>query len=81
MLLLDSIGTIEVDYDNVNDKKQRLFDEYFKAVQPQVSGDKVLVNISDIVKDLRKKGYWTFDFIRSNEKIDVEEGSKKIQLV
>lgn len=70
-LLLDTLSK-PVDYANPAAKQQRLFNEYFKAVQPEVSGDIVSLPVADVVADLRQKGRWAFDHIRAHEKVSVD---------
>jgi len=75
--LLDSLGERKIDYDNIEAKKERLFNIYFSAVQPKLSGEKVKIKIEDVVADLRKKGEWIFQHIRKQEKLTVDkEGFK-----
>ncbi|MBF0477983.1 MAG: cellobiose phosphorylase [Candidatus Omnitrophica bacterium] len=72
MILLDTLGNKHVDYNIPAQKQDLLFKTYFKAVQPEVSGRKTKVSIVDLVKDLRSKAEWAFNFIRTNEKVTVE---------
>ncbi|MBF0593452.1 MAG: cellobiose phosphorylase [Candidatus Omnitrophica bacterium] len=67
-LLLDS-NVAPVNYDDAAAKRDRLFNGYFKAAQPEVSGDTVELPVIDVVSDLRKKGRWAFGHIRSQEKV------------
>jgi cellobiose phosphorylase len=76
MILLDGLST-SISYESVEEKKKLLFEEYFKAVQPVVSGEQVMVKISDIVGDLQRKGQWMFEHIRRQEKIEARLGNKK----
>ncbi|MBP9853371.1 MAG: cellobiose phosphorylase [Candidatus Omnitrophica bacterium] len=69
-ILMDTINQ-PIDYSKVQAKKTLLFDQYFKSVEPKLSGEKISLNIQDIVSDLRKKGQWIFDHIRRQEKITV----------
>lgn len=69
--LLDTTGT-PVDYDDAAAKRRRLFDEYFKAVQPVVSGEAVDFDTAAVIADLRKKGAWVLAHIRAREKVTVE---------
>jgi len=76
LLLLDTLGW-QVNYDKAANKRARLFNEYFPAVQPRVSGETVKVKVKHIVKDLRRKGHWIFQHIRTQEKITVEDSGEK----
>ncbi len=73
-LLLDTLS-VPVDYTDAAAKKARLFKEYFKAVQPEISGETVEVPIQALAADLRRKGEWAFEHIRAQEKIVVGEHS------
>ena len=53
------------------DKKILLFKKYFRAVQPEVSGRQIEIEISELVSDLRKKGKWIFQQIRKKELISL----------
>ncbi len=76
MLLLDTLGKA-VDYDDAAAKRARLFDEYFPAVQPEVSGETVAVDIGRLAADLRKKGEWVLAHIRRNERVSAEVGGEQ----
>ena len=65
-ILFDTLGQT-VNYESVEDKKRNLFDRYFAAVQPELSGEKIYLKIKDIALDLRKKGEWIFQHIRKQE--------------
>ena len=69
LLLLDSLGDSPIDYNNLHQKKDVLFNQYFEAVQPHISGQKVELKAKDVAKDLRKKGQWIFEHVRRQEKI------------
>lgn len=75
LILLDSLSTA-VDYNAAEQKRKLLFDHYFKAVQPVVSGERVSLEIADIARDLRKKGNWLFDHLRRQEMLKVSSGGK-----
>ena len=66
--LLDTLSA-PIDYADAPAKRARLFNEYFKAVQPEVSGDIADLAINDVAVDLRKKARWAFDHIRAQEKV------------
>ncbi len=71
-LLLDTLS-VPVDYNDATAKRTRLFDGYFKAVQPEVSGETVEFPVTGVVADLRKKGRWAFEHIRAREKVVIGE--------
>ncbi len=72
LVLLDSIQS-PCDHNNVQAKKDLLFGEYFRSVQPEISGEKKDVLIVDIVKDLENKAQWIFDHIRRQEIVTIAE--------
>lgn len=72
-ILLDSLNGGKIDYEDPVAKKSLLFDAYFQAVEPEVSGEKQSVAIVDLVSDLRLKAKWIFRHIEKNEKISVSE--------
>ncbi|MDO8675669.1 MAG: cellobiose phosphorylase [Candidatus Omnitrophota bacterium] len=76
LLLLDTLSGDPINYDHPRDKHQLLFDRYFRAVQPALSGEKVSVSVQGLVKDLRHKGRWLFSHLRHQEKITVEDKGK-----
>jgi len=78
LILLDTLGE-KVNYDDHQAKHHHLFGKYFHSVQPALSGEKVDVPISDLVRDLRAKGHWCFAHIRRQEKIQYEKGAKTYQ--
>ncbi len=71
LVLLDTLGT-RVDYADAAAKRARLFDGYFKAVQPVVSGKVVALEVEKLIQDLRAKGTWVMAHIRRQEKVSVE---------
>ncbi|MEI8012020.1 MAG: cellobiose phosphorylase [Candidatus Omnitrophota bacterium] len=71
LLLLDTMGG-KVNYDDAAAKRARLFTEYFRAVQPEVSGKTVTVDIVKLANDLRLKGAWVMAHIRRQEKVSVD---------
>ncbi|MCA9399967.1 MAG: cellobiose phosphorylase, partial [Candidatus Omnitrophica bacterium] len=52
LLLLDSLGDNPIDYNNLHQKKDVLFNQYFEVVQPHISGQKVELKAKDVAKDL-----------------------------
>ncbi len=73
LILLDSLGKDAVDYDHISQKRSRLFDTYFNAVEPEISGETREIDIQDIVRDLRLKAEWVFAHIQRQEKITVKD--------
>jgi len=71
-ILLDTISDRPCEYESVEAKKLKLYDEFFKAVQPELTGDTEDIAIASIVKDLRAKGQWLFRHIKTQEKISVD---------
>lgn len=76
LILLDSIDKSSCNYNNADEKRKHLFQKYFTAVQPQISGEVISVNIKKVIADLHKKGHWIFDHIRKNEKVTVNDRGK-----
>lgn len=60
-------------YNDATYKSELLFDQYFDAVQPEISGETVNIPVGTIAEDLRVKGRWMMERIRKQEKISVEE--------
>ncbi|MEW5895726.1 MAG: cellobiose phosphorylase [Candidatus Omnitrophota bacterium] len=76
LVLLDSISG-KCDYTNLGAKRRLLFENYFGAVEPEISGETVDVDIQLLVRDLRRKAGWLVEKIRSQEKISVEKDARK----
>lgn len=76
LLLLDTLGD-PVDYADAAAKRKRLFDGYFRAVQPEPGGRMIEIPLEGLVADLRTKAAWAFSHIRSQERITVDEGGEK----
>ncbi len=76
LILLDTLGSKPCNYDSIDEKKNLLFQKYFKAVQPEVSGAKTAVAVDQLVLDLRKKGQWIFEHIRRHERVTVKESQE-----
>lgn len=70
--LLDTLRG-EIDYDSVEEKNE-LLDEYFASCETDISGEKVKVDIDEVIEDLERKGNWIFEHIRGNEWIRNREG-------
>ena len=68
--LLDTTAQ-PLDYDDAGAKRRRLFDEYFKAVQPELSGETIAFGTAAVIADLRKKGAWMLAHIGAREKVTV----------
>jgi cellobiose phosphorylase len=75
--LLDTIAK-PISYDDLNAKKARLFEDYFRHVQPELSGETVEVEVAALVNDLRKKGEWAFAHIRAQEKVSVDRNGETL---
>ncbi len=65
-ILLDSLTAAPINYSNI-DQKQKLLDNYFKAVEYEVSGEKIPLPIAQLKSDLKKKAAWITQYIRENE--------------
>jgi cellobiose phosphorylase len=52
-------------------KRSYLFNRYFSAVEPTISGEQISINVGAVINDLRQKGQWIFDHIRSHERVKV----------
>ena len=76
-ILLDTSSKKKINYDNVTAKRKLLFEKYFKAVEPKISGQKVKVKVKNVIEDLRRKGRWIFEHIRKTEKMTVNDGNQK----
>ena len=79
VILLDTLEKTPCDYNNVQAKKEFLFSNYFRSVQPEISGDKKDVPIDGIVQDLRTKAQWIFDHIRRQELMTVKYNDSQYQ--
>ncbi len=75
-ILLDTLSAKPCRYNNIKEKQKLLFERYFKAVQPEISGKEIQIPIEDIATDLRKKGQWIFEHIRRWEKVSIEESGQ-----
>jgi cellobiose phosphorylase len=60
-----------LNYDSPAEKQQRLFGEYFRSVQPFVSGERVEICPLALAEDLRKKGRWMIERINRQEQVSV----------
>jgi len=69
LILLDTISGEEIDYEDIEAKKELLFDVYCKAVQPVISGEKIKIKINDLASDLQRKAKWIFEHINKQEKV------------
>ncbi|MBF0331616.1 MAG: cellobiose phosphorylase [Candidatus Omnitrophica bacterium] len=76
LILLDTLGK-PVDYNDAAAKRGRLFEEYFTAVQPELSGDVVEIEALKIAEDLRRKSEWITAHIRQHEKVSATVGGAK----
>lgn len=76
-ILLDTLDAKKCNYNNPKEKRKFLFERYFKAVQPEISGEQIDINVEDLTNDLREKGQWIFKHIRCQEKIKIKEGGRE----
>jgi cellobiose phosphorylase len=77
MILLDTLTDDKCDYDSFEKKRKLLFEQYFKSVQPEVSGEHLDVKTADVISDLRKKGQWILNKISRDERISLKVNGKK----
>ncbi len=76
-ILLDTLSAKKCNDNNPKEKRKLLFERYFKAVQPQISGEQIEIHAEDLVNDLREKGQWIFEHIQRREKVSLKEGSQE----
>jgi cellobiose phosphorylase len=55
--------------------KQKRLQEYFDLIEMGISGEKVFIEIKALAEDLRKKGEWVLNHIRTKEWIDSKTGN------
>ncbi len=72
LLLLDTLAD-PVDYASFPAKRKRL-DEYFDKCRHTLSGEKAVVSLADLAKDLTRKADWMFEHIRRQEWLVDQEG-------
>jgi cellobiose phosphorylase len=65
VMLLDTLGQ-RIDY-NLAKSKQELLQRYFDACKSRLSGNKIKVQITDLVNDLAIKAEWLASHIRASE--------------
>jgi cellobiose phosphorylase len=65
-ILLDTLSDKPIDYDKVKEK-QKLLNKYFESVKQEVSGEKVSVDKSRLILDLKKKSEWITQHIQNTE--------------
>ncbi|MFO7615294.1 MAG: cellobiose phosphorylase [Bacteroidales bacterium] len=74
LLLLDRLpDQTEVDY-HLPEAKQNRLNRFFRKVRHEVSGNRVQVNILDLMADLREKAAHMVEHIRNNEWTITSEG-------
>ncbi|MBN1870350.1 MAG: cellobiose phosphorylase [Candidatus Omnitrophica bacterium] len=78
-ILLDTLAETPADYNDWKKKRELLIESYFPSVQPSVSGERVMVSIGEIAKDLRAKGQWIFDHVRRYEVVDAGQKGRTHQ--
>jgi hypothetical protein len=67
-----------VDYSDAAAKRTRLFEVYFPAVQPRISGETVLLDTLKLACDLRIKGEWVLGHIRGCEKVNAVVNGREL---
>jgi cellobiose phosphorylase len=76
MILLDTLTDDKCDYNSPEKKRRLLFEQYFKSVQPEISGEHLDVKTADVIADLRKKGQWIREKISRDEFMKVNVKGK-----
>jgi cellobiose phosphorylase len=71
--LFDSLGE-EIDYSQVS-QKHDLLNEYYNKCTNNISGEKTKVHVDNIIRDLRRKGNWIINHVRTNEWIKSKSGN------
>ena len=71
ILLIDTIKN-NADYGSIEYKKA-LLSKYFDNVSGGITGKKIIISISELADDLRKKGEWLISRIRRNEWVKIDE--------
>ncbi|MDZ7672491.1 MAG: cellobiose phosphorylase [Halanaerobiales bacterium] len=71
-ILLDTFNK-KIDYSSPKEK-QKLLKRYFTSCETKVSGEKIQVDIKDLILDLERKGKSIIDHIRKNELIKNKKG-------
>lgn len=70
--LLDGIHR-KADYGSIDYKRSRL-SSYLKSVSHHLSGRRITIGVNELLRDLRLKGQWIFEHIRSKEFITTSKG-------
>lgn len=70
-ILLDTISS-PIDYNSVT-QKQKLLQEYFAAVSPEVSGEKKGIPLAELIADFRQKATWLTSYIQKTEWLTVKD--------
>lgn len=72
LILLDTLSGRPCDYDSVAAKTALFFDAYCPAVEPELSGETVDLEVAGVVRDLDRKALWIREHLRNNEKVTVD---------
>ena len=70
--LLDTLSE-PIDY-GIPEEKQKLLESYFDCTKHKISGEKILIPIEKLSKDLERKANWMTHQIRNNEWIQNNDG-------
>ncbi|MFW5781010.1 MAG: GH36-type glycosyl hydrolase domain-containing protein [Bacteroidota bacterium] len=74
LMLMDTMaGNEKVDYRSPEKRKGHLL-QYYELVKHNISGEKVEVNVDDIITDLEAKAEEVFNHVRQNEWLTTKEG-------
>lgn len=66
ILLLDTLSQGAIDYSDLN-AKHKLLEKYFQSTKYEASGEKIPIEKSRLIIDLRKKADWMYSHIRNSE--------------
>ena len=72
--LFDTLGD-KIDYNDVS-QKHELLNKYNNKCTNSILGEKREVSIDDIIRDLRRKGNWIINHVRTNEWINSKSGKQ-----
>jgi len=65
-MLIDTLSQDKIDYSAIN-AKRKLLERYFQITKYEVSGEKIPIQKSGLISDLKKKADWMYAHIRNNE--------------
>jgi len=65
-ILLDTLGKNPINYSDLN-QKHKLLDSYFQTVKCSVSGKRLSIPVSELIRDLKQKSDWIASHIQKKE--------------